>query len=67
MQFQPIKFTHRPFHHHRLIKQADSTENVVRSSFPYLELARTGIRLQQWDATVQGRDERAGTEPQNKS
>jgi len=37
IQFQPIKFTHRPFNHHRLIKQADSTENVVRSSFPYLE------------------------------
>jgi len=38
----------------------------VKPSFPYLELARIGVQLQQWDATVQGRGELAGTEQRNK-
>jgi len=34
----------------------------MKPSFRYMELARTGVQLQQWDATVQGRGELAGTE-----
>jgi len=42
MHFQPIIFTHKPFNHYILIKQADSTENMVRSSFPYLDIDKKG-------------------------
>jgi len=39
----------------------------MNPSFPYLELARKRVQLQQWDTTVPRTDERAGTKKWNES
>jgi len=39
----------------------------MNPNFPYLELARKRVQLQQRDTTVPGTDERAGTEKWNES